>query len=135
MEWAEKLELAEHILTALHTHAAATHPLECCGILLGNGTQITAAEPTANIHPSPRTHFEIDPAALIAAHRTARAGGPQIIGYYHSHPHGPPDPSPTDQAMAAHDGRIWAIVGAGEIRFWRDAQSGFERLSCATVSR
>ena len=122
------------ILAQLRAYAAAAHPLECCGLLLGAGDQITAALPAANVHPSPQTHFEIDPAALIAAHRAARAGGPQVIGYYHSHPHGPPDPSATDQAHAAADGRIWAIVAAGEIRFWRDAQSGFERLSCATAN-
>ena len=122
------------ILAAMRAHAAAAHPLECCGLLLGEGDHITAAEPAANVHPSPHTHFEIDPAALIAAHRAARAGGPQVVGNYHSHPHGPPDPSATDRAHAAGDGRIWAIIGAGEIRFWRDAQSGFERLSCAMGS-
>ena len=128
------MQVSQAILTQLRAHAATTHPLECCGLLLGEGEQITAALPAANVHPAPRTHFEIDPAALIAAHRAARAGGPQIIGYYHSHPHGPPDPSATDQAEAAGDGRVWAIIGDGEIRLWRDAQSGFERLSCAIYS-
>ncbi len=141
------MHVSQSILAQLRAHAAATYPLECCGLLLlGEHNHITAAQPAANVHPAPHSHFEIDPAALIAAHRAARAGGPQVVGYYHSHPHGPPDPSATDQAEAAGDGRIWAIIGvgtgagigagtgAGEIRFWRDTASGFERLSCAPHS-
>ena len=64
--------------------------------------------------PDPETHFEIDPQALIDAHRAARAGGPQVLGYYHSHPAGEPEPSATDRAMAAGDGRMWAIMGRDE---------------------
>lgn len=85
--------------------------------------------PAANVHPSPATHFEIDPAALIGAYRQVRGGGPKIIGYYHSHPTGCPSPSPTDQAMAARDGKIWAIIGRDEIKFWRDDPGGFKPLS------
>jgi len=132
------MQVSRSILDEIRAHAAATHPLECCGLLLGEGERITAAQPAANVHPAPRTHFEIDPAALIAAHRAARAGGPQVLGYYHSHPQGPPDPSATDQAEAAGDGRVWAIIGANEgaseVRFWRDTVSGFERLSCTPDS-
>jgi len=59
-----------------------------------------------------------------------RKGGPQVIGYYHSHPTGPAHPSQTDRAMAAGDGMIWAIIGAeGEITFSRDGADGFEALS------
>jgi len=134
VEREERVEVGAEILAAMRAHAAAAHPLECCGLLLGQAGRITAALPAANVHPDPRTHFEIDPAALIAAHRAARAGGPQVAGYYHSHPGGAPRPSATDRALAAGDGRVWAIIGAEEILFWRDGQSGFERLSCTMTS-
>lgn len=123
------------ILAQLIAHAAAAHPLECCGLLLGTSETITAARAAANIHPAPQTHFEIDPAALIAAHRAAREGGAQVAGYYHSHPHGPAAPSATDRAMAAGDGRIWAIIAAGEVRLWRDCASGFTELSHRVIAR
>jgi proteasome lid subunit RPN8/RPN11 len=109
--------------------AAATHPREACGILFGEGTRITAVRETANIHPAPQTHFEIDPQALIDAHRTARSGGPQVLGYFHSHPAGPAAPSATDRAMAVGDGRIWAIIAGKDLRFWQDARPGFTALS------
>jgi hypothetical protein len=38
-------------------------------------------------------------------------------------------PSATDAAMAAHDGKLWAIVAADAIRWWRDGPDGFEALS------
>ena len=103
-------------------------PRECCGLLLGHGSLIESALPCANVHPDPERQFEIDPAALIAAHRAARSGGPQVLGYYHSHPTGRAQPSETDRAQASGDGRIWAIVAAGTIALWRDLPGGFEAL-------
>ena len=123
------------ITPILIAQTIAALPLECCGILLGRGDRITAIRPAANVHPSPATHFEIDPQVLIAAHRTAREGGPEVIGYYHSHPGGTAQPSATDSAQAAGDRRVWAIIGEGDVGWWRDTESGFERLSCTTYSR
>ena len=124
-----ELEVTSAVLAGLRNEAARAHPCECCGILLGSAGTITALQPARNVHPEPMRQFEIDPQALIYAHRAERAGGPRVMGYYHSHPAGPPDPSATDRAMAAHDGRVWAIVTADEIRMWRDHKHGFEPLS------
>jgi proteasome lid subunit RPN8/RPN11 len=113
--------------------AAAAAPDEACGLLLGTGKCLATAVPCANVAPDPARHFEVDPAALIAAHRAARTGGPALIGYFHSHPNGLARPSGTDDAMAARDGRIWAIVAHDEVTLWQDGRSGFERLSYAVV--
>ncbi|MEE4289030.1 MAG: M67 family metallopeptidase [Erythrobacter sp.] len=137
--------IAPAALAAIRAHAAAAHPHECCGILLGHqadeGTRIAEARAARNVHPAPQTHFEIDPQALINAHRAARDGKAQVIGYYHSHPRGPAEPSALDSALAAGDGLVWAIHGAGdgadqeggEIRFWCSLPGGFDALSCAIV--
>lgn len=126
-------------LAALLGDAQARAPHEACGILLGDGLRVARAIACANIHPGPETHFEIDPQALIDAHRAARAAaegaGAQVVGYYHSHPSGPPHPSATDRAMAPGDGSIWAIVAQGAISFWRDTAKGFEALSYREVDR
>jgi len=107
---------------------AAAHPREACGILLGERGRITEARATANVHPTPETHFEIDPQALIAAHRAARGGGLQVLGYFHSHPRGVAAPSATDRACAAGDGRVWAILAGEEVTFWQDTEDGFVAL-------
>lgn len=108
--------------------AIATAPNEACGLLLGAGSHVHTATVTTNVHPDPATRFEIDPAALIAAHRAARQGGPALLGYWHSHPNGRAGPSATDRAAASGDGRVWAIVARGNVTLWRDGANGFEPL-------
>lgn len=129
------LDLAKDILETLVARAKHAGPEECCGILLGRDGRILEARPAANIAPDRRRHFEIDPQALIDAHRAGRAGGPQVIGYYHSHPAGPAAPSATDRAMASGDGRVWAIVGEDDVTFWRDDRDGFAPLPYAVEDR
>jgi len=120
-------------LESVITEAARAHPNECCGILIGHGERIERALPAANVHADPAGHFEIDPQALVDAHRAARAGGPEVVGYYHSHPTGIAKPSATDRAEASGDGRVWAITGAGGVTFWRDDEAGFAELSYTVV--
>ena len=113
----------------LVAEAADADPLECCGILLGHEGRIDAIQPATNVHPAPQTHFEIDPQALIDAHRSAREGGLAVLGYYHSHPNGLAEPSATDRRMAAGDGAIWAIVAGEAVTLWRASPEGFLPLS------
>lgn len=119
------------LLAELRDLAQRAAPLECCGLLLGHGTHVATAQPAANVAADPARHFELDPQALIDAHRQARADGPQVLGYYHSHPGGLARPSPTDQAQAAGDGMVWAIIGSGDVTFWRDDRAGFTELPIA----
>ncbi|WP_209346933.1 M67 family metallopeptidase [Pontixanthobacter sp. CEM42] len=127
------LNISSDLIEALRNEANKTHPEECCGIIFGEEGALRLVIPAKNTHPTPETHFEIDPATLIAAHKSERTGGLKIIGYYHSHPKGPAKPSKTDQASASGDGRIWAIIGQDEIRLWRDEPDGFEPLSYEMV--
>ncbi|BBC74227.1 peptidase [Altererythrobacter sp. B11] len=124
-----ELRVTRAVLEQIRAHAARAAPEECCGLLLGRNGKVMDAQPTANIAADRRRYFELDPQALIDAHRLARAGGPDILGYYHSHPHGPASPSATDAAMAAGDGRVWAIAANGDVTFWRDGEDGFARVS------
>lgn len=116
------------VLEALLAEARAAWPRECCGLLFGDDAVIAAHRPAANVHPTPETHFGIDPQALIDAHRAMRQGGPQVVGYYHSHPSGPPEPSATDRALAARDGMIWAIIGEERVTLWRAGGDGLVAL-------
>ena len=120
--------------TLLH-EAQARAPKEACGILLGRFGRIWTAQPATNTHPTPHTHFEIAPQALIDAHRAEREGGLQVLGYYHSHPGGEPYPSETDRAQSARDGKIWAIIGSDRVMFWHDTEEGFVALSYEITAR
>ena len=115
--------IASTALATIAGHAAAAGPLEACGILVGTGGRIDAALPADNVAADPARAFEIDPAALIAAHRGERAGT-AIAGWYHSHPDGVAQPSATDAARAAPDGRLWLIAAGGTIAAWRAGPGG-----------
>jgi proteasome lid subunit RPN8/RPN11 len=122
------LEVTSEVIATLIAEAARAAPQECCGLLLGRDGRVTEARRAANVADDPLRRFEIDPAALFAAHRAARDGGPQLLGYFHSHPTGHPVPSATDCEHASGDDRAWAIVAGGEVAFWRDGEGGFAAL-------
>ena len=129
------VRLTRSVLDRLLAEAALAAPEECCGLLLGRDGTIEEARPAANMAADPRRRFEIDPQALVDAHRAARSGGPRVVGYFHSHPDGPAGPSATDGAEAAHDGSLWAIIGESGVTFWRDEEAGFVPLSYAVEDR
>jgi len=128
-KWEMEIRVSRPVLAGLHAEAARAAPAECCGLLLGDGGTIEEARPAANVAAEPLRRFEIDPQALVDAYRGARSGGPQVVGYYHSHPSGPAVPSATDRELAAGDGSVWAIIGESAVTFWRDEEAGFVPLS------
>ncbi|WRO68191.1 M67 family metallopeptidase [Tsuneonella sp. CC-YZS046] len=132
-----EIHISPTVLTDLLSEAARVAPEEACGLLMGHERdgrlRIARAVAAPNVAAEPERRFEIDPRVLIDAQRAAREGGAQVVGYYHSHPAGAARPSATDREMAAHDGRVWAVVAGGEVRFWRDAANRFEPLSYRLV--
>ena len=105
-------------------HAAAEPDREVCGLLFGAADRIDSAAPAGNAAADPARHFEIDPAALFAAIRAERGGGPRIAGHYHSHPSGSAVPSTHDAAAAHEPGRLWLIVAGEYAALWREKPGG-----------
>lgn len=116
--------ISRSILAGMKKAAGAAAPREACGLLFGEAGRISGFVETANVADMPEMRFEIDPAALFAALRAERAGGPPLLGYWHSHPSGDPMPSATDAAMAAPDGKLWIILGAEDVTCWRAGAAG-----------
>jgi proteasome lid subunit RPN8/RPN11 len=121
------------LLDQICRDAAVSPTHEICGLLLGDERRVDAIVPTANVAADPARWFEIDPAALFAALRAERAGGPRVIGHYHSHPNGSAEPSPRD-AAAAEPGKLWLIVGGGIARMWLAGEAGFRELALVNDS-
>ena len=118
------VHISSRLLARIVAEAAVDPTVEACGLLLGEGDCVTAIERCRNVAADPRARFEIDPAALLAAHRRARAGGDAVIGCYHSHPTGRAEPSPRDAADAAPDGSVWLIAAGGAVTAWRAVPDG-----------
>lgn len=133
------LRVSRSALAALLAEAEKAHPLECCGLLWageadGEAFDVARIEPCANVAANPADSFEIDPAALIAAHKAERAGEGRLAGYYHSHPNGRVEPSERDRARANGDGRVWGIIADGEVTWWRDGAEGFGEMEAVPQS-
>ena len=107
---------------------AGRNRAEICGLLfgavVGSVARIDTVQASANVARDPATRFEIDPALLIAAHRSDRTDGARFLGCYHSHPAGDPFPSRADAEMAAPDGRLWLILAEGRARAWQARTHG-----------
>ncbi|WP_174291809.1 Mov34/MPN/PAD-1 family protein [Sphingomonas bacterium] len=116
--------ISSELAAAILAHAAASPGVEVCGLLLGRNGCVDEARACRNVAADPSRRFEIDPAALLAVHREARAGGPAILGCYHSHPSGSAEPSACDAVAAEPNGWIWVIVAGTDIRAWRAVPQG-----------
>jgi proteasome lid subunit RPN8/RPN11 len=59
----------------------------------------------------------------IEARREARGRNLEVVGFYHSHPHSPPEPSATDVTEASYPDHLYLIVSPvtdpAEIRLFR----------------
>jgi desampylase len=97
---------------------------EVCGLLFGKEDRIEHFVETANISSVLNDSFAIDPAALIAAHKAERAGGPKVIGHFHSHPNSRFGPSACDEGNSAGDGALWLIIAGGQAGLWRASSPG-----------
>ena len=124
--------LPDDLRNRILREAADAHPEVCCGLVEGvrgqEGYRVTALHPARNLATA-HDRFEIDPRDHFAAHRAARAGGHALIGCYHSHPHGPAQPSASDLAGAGEEDFVWLIAGQGGLNAFAFAAGGFVPLA------
>src|SRR5208337_1838214 len=112
------LKISQSAYVSLREHGEETYPHECCGVLLGqfgdNGAKTVSriARCGNTSADSPHNRYHIDPKDLIRIQREARERGnnEDIVGFYHSHPDHPAQPSPTDLAEAHWFGCSYAIT-------------------------
>ena len=124
-------------LDCLVHHARASAPTECCGLLLGRTGEIVEAITARNVAADPATRFLIAPADHFAGLRRARERGLEVVGFYHSHPASPPQPSARDVAEFTYPGHLYAIVSLqaepAEVRLFRFVEGNFQSVSFVTV--
>jgi proteasome lid subunit RPN8/RPN11 len=115
-------------------HARDGAPDEVCGVLGGREGRVTTAEPVPNAASDSERRYELDPAATVEAIDRVETSATHL-GFYHSHPRGPPEPSATDEAEATWPGYVYCIVSVSDatLNAWRWTGERFERLSVAVV--
>ena len=101
------IRLPEPLECQVRHHCEEQYPHEACGALIGEGDGSTAAWCVAEIRAAPNEHADdharrylVPPAFQVQVEQYARASGQDVIGYYHSHPDHPAQPSEYDRAHA-----------------------------------
>lgn len=115
------LSLPRAVYDEILAHAAGSDE-EICGILAGerNGdapsdeSRVEAVHRATNVADTPATRYVIDPEEQLRIIEEIEDGGREVVGFYHSHPEGPPVPSETDAERAAWPGYSYAICVPGE---------------------
>ncbi|MBI3405883.1 MAG: M67 family metallopeptidase [Acidobacteria bacterium] len=132
------LRISEQCLAGIRSQALQEYPNECCGALLGRDRdlhrEVSELLPLSNRRSdSLRNRFSIstDDVRLSEAHATSL--GLEVVGWYHSHPDHPAQPSEYDRehAWPWYSYLIAAATSAsvGEITSWRleADRSGYEQ--------
>lgn len=132
------LTVARPAYDAVVAHAREGALAEVCGVLGGErgadggcegGGEASDARVAAdgvrrvaNVADDARTTYELEPTEQLAAMDAVEAAGMDVVGFYHSHPAGPPRPSRTDVARATWPGYSYVIValdGEPFVGSWR----------------
>jgi len=99
-----RLSVKSGAVRGIREHSMEAYPHECCGALLGRDTQVRevcALLPLVNRRDdSPKNRFSLSAADVVAAEAAAESQGLHVVGWYHSHPDCPAQPSEYDREHA-----------------------------------
>ena len=111
-----QLWISHDLSERIRRHGAETFPHECCGALLGrdsvavessNSEESETPREVLDLFPlvnrrddSPRNRFAVAADDVRNAEKAARQHGLEVVGWYHSHPDHPAQPSQFDREHA-----------------------------------
>lgn len=99
------------VLQLIVRHCQAAVPREACGLIAAlDGDGLTRWIPITNAHARPEHNYAFAPEEYLAAVQECELSGERILAVVHSHPDGPPQPSPQDIAYAMREDLHWVIV-------------------------
>ena len=96
--------LEEHIL-AIQDHGVREFPHECCGVILGDVENylkiVRELRPLTNVHEEGHERrYLVSPDEMFALMQEERQTKRKVLGFYHSHPNHPAEPSIYDRDWA-----------------------------------
>lgn len=109
----DSLILPRVLCDELLEQARRSLPAECCGVLGGQGNEVSRVFPATNELASPTT-FEVPARQLFEIFRQLRADKLDLVGIYHSHPSGENTPSARDLERAYYPEAAFVILSPGQ---------------------
>ncbi|WP_336345285.1 desampylase [Halalkalicoccus ordinarius] len=111
---------------AIVEHAREGTSEEVCGVLGGEHgeerSHVETVHRARNVAETPETRYHIDPEQQLELIDGIEEAGRDVVGFYHSHPAGPTEPSETDADRATWPGFSYVIValdGEPFVGAWR----------------
>ena len=106
------MNLSQEMTAQISAHASANLPEEACGLIGGVQGRAVIALPITNELHSP-VRFRMHPGEQLQAFLQFEKQGLDLLAIYHSHPDGPPHPSPTDTEEFTYPGVLYLILSPG----------------------
>jgi len=110
-----RVRLPADVEAEIRVQCEEAYPLEACGAIFGHGDGESEPWTVASIRSAPNQHgddqrrrYLIPPEFQVLAEREARRQNQDVIGYFHSHPDHPAQPSEYDR-VHAWAGYLYAI--------------------------
>jgi proteasome lid subunit RPN8/RPN11 len=118
------ITLSKATVDAIRAHGRETYPNECCGALIGrNGVVYETVALPNTTEEGPRRRFLVRPSDYRAAEARASETDNELLGFYHSHPDHPAQPSQydLDHAWPFFSYVIVSVVSGepADLRSWR----------------
>lgn len=128
------LTIPRNVVNHILQHAQSAIDEEVCGLIGARHDQTLRCYPVANVAAHPQRRYRMDPRQQIDALRQMREAGETLFAIYHSHPHGPAEPSAIDLDEAAYTDALYIIVsldikGVLEMRGFRLANGRAEEVA------
>ena len=99
--------LPKTLFDEIERHGREAYPEECVGALIGTVAVAGTARAVERLFPidnrseaNRKRRYLVSPLDYLAAERAADAAGKTLLGFYHSHPEHPAEPSATDLDLA-----------------------------------
>ncbi|HYT74214.1 MAG TPA: M67 family metallopeptidase [Vicinamibacterales bacterium] len=126
------IRLSASAIAAIRRHGASAYPYEACGALIGatladgdrDLVEVADVRPLDNVtEEGPRRRFLVRPSDYQQSELHARRVGAELLGFYHSHPDHPAQPSQydLDHAWPNFSYVIISVRGGepADLRSWR----------------
>ena len=136
------LELTRDCYDEIVYHGYEGADEEVCGVLAGEygerESRVVDTYPAENVADTPQIRYYIDPEDQFEITESIEDRGLDVVGFYHTHPTGPPRPSETDADRATWPGYSYAICafdGYPYLGSWRWTGEEFERETVTLVKK
>ena len=120
--------LPQTLFDEIERHGRDAYPEECVGALIGTVAAGGTARTVQRLFPidnrsgdNRKRRYLVSPLDYLAAERAADSAGNTLLGFYHSHPEHPAEPSATDLDLAQPN-FVYIIVSIRRRRERRDAR-------------